>query len=78
MTSDSGLGQDTGKSEALLSDRVRGALVVATGAAMMMGLAVAAMAMLTSQDSWVMKATNQAMQNQQQAIAANYIVSIDE
>lgn len=79
MTSGTGPGHDkANNNRTMLSDRARGALVVAGGAAMMVGLAVAAMAMLTSPDSWVMKAANQAMLDQQQAIATSYLVNHGE
>lgn len=78
MTSGTGTGQDNANRRETVSDRVQGALVVACGAAMMMGLAVAAMTMLTSQDSWVMKATQQAMQDQQQAVATSYLINHGE
>jgi hypothetical protein len=58
-----------------VSERMQGALVVATSAAIMIGLAVAAMTMLTSPDGWVMKAANQAMFDQQQAIATSYALN---
>ena len=78
MTSGTGTGQDNTSRREIVSDRTRGALVVACGAAMMMGLAVAAMTMLTSHDSWVMKATHQAMQDQQQAVATSYLLNHGE
>lgn len=62
----------------MLSDRVTNALVVTAGAAMMMGLAVAAVSMVTAPDGWVMKATQQAMQDQQQAVATSYLVNHGE
>jgi hypothetical protein len=78
MTSGTGTGQNSTSRRELISDRVKSVLVVACGAAMMMGLAVAAMTMLTSHDSWVMKAANQAMQDQQQAIATSYLLNHGE
>lgn len=74
MTSQTDLGQGHERSSEV-SDRVKSALVVATGAALMIGLAVGAVSMLTSPDGWVMKAANQAMVDQQQAVAANYMIS---
>ena len=71
MTSGTGF---ESRDRAVLSERLKGALVVAGGAAMMVGLAVAAMAMLTSPDSWMMKAANQAIQDQQQAVATSYLI----
>jgi hypothetical protein len=61
-----------------LSDRMHTALVVACGAAMIVGLSVAAMSMLTSPEGWVMQAANQAISDQQQAIATSYIINVDE
>jgi hypothetical protein len=71
MTTGTGLDN---RDPAVLSERVKSVLVVAGGAAMMVGLAVAAMAMLTSPDSWMMKAANQAIQDQQQAVATSYLI----
>lgn len=78
MTSGTGTGQDNTSRQEVIGERTRSALVVACGAAMMMGLAVAAMTMLTSHDSWVMKAANQAMQDQQQAVATSYLINHGE
>lgn len=79
MTSGTDLSPDQPQPEnSPLSDRVRNALVVTVGAAMMMGLAVAALSLLTAPDGWVMKATQQAMQDQQQAVATNYLVNYGE
>jgi hypothetical protein len=61
-----------------LSDRVHSAVVVACGAAMIVGLAVAAMSILTSPDGWVMQAANQAITDHQQAIATSYIINVGE
>jgi hypothetical protein len=78
MTSGKDSEHSQGATQPVLSDRVRNALVVVSGAAMMMGLAVAAMSMLTAPDGWVMKATHQALQDQQQAIATSYLVNHGE
>lgn len=79
MTSGTDRGQEQSQSQpSMLSDRVMNALVVTVGAAMMMGLAVAAVAMVTAPDGWMMKATQQAMQDQQQAIATSYLVNHGE
>lgn len=79
MTSGTDLSPDQPQPEtAPLGDRVRNALVVTAGAAMMMGLTVAALSLLTSPDGWVMKATQQAMQDQQQAVATSYLVNHGE
>jgi uncharacterized membrane protein YkgB len=79
MTSGADREQDQPKAQqGMLSDGVRNALVVTIGAAMMMGLAVAAVSMLTAPDGWMMKATHQAMQDQQQAIATSYLVNHGE
>lgn len=77
MTSGTDHGQEQPQ-PSMLSDRVRNALVVTAGAAMMMGLAVAAVAMLTAPDGWVMKATQQALQDQQQAMTTSYLVNHGE
>jgi hypothetical protein len=53
-------------------DAVRGVLVVAGGAAIMLGMAFGAMTLLTSPDGWVMKAANQAMSTAQQGTLASY------
>ena len=75
MTSQTDLGQGHERSSEV-SDRVKSALVVATGAALMIGLAVGAVSMLTSPDGWVMKAANQAMfDQQQQAVATSYLLA---
>jgi hypothetical protein len=78
MTSATDSDHNEGAAQPALSDRVRNALVVVGGATMMMGLAVAAMAMLTAPDGWVMKATHQALQDQQQAVATSYLVNHGE
>jgi hypothetical protein len=78
MTSGIDSEHSQGATQPVLSDRVRNGLVVVIGAAMMMGLAVAAMSMLTAPDGWVMKATHQALQDQQQAIATSYLVTHGE
>ena len=77
MSSGADLGRnDTSRRGFHVGDRVRGALVVIGGAAIMIGLAVAAMSMLTSPDGWVMKAANQAMfDQQQQAVATSYLLA---
>jgi hypothetical protein len=78
MTSVTDSDQNAGAAQTAFSDRVRNALVVVGGTAMMMGLAVAAMAMLTAPDGWVMKAAHQALHDQQQAIATSYLVNHGE
>jgi hypothetical protein len=78
MTSATDSDHNEGAAQPALSDGVRNALVVVGGAAMMMGLAVAAMAMLTAPDGWVMKATHQALHDQQQAVATSYLVNYGE
>jgi uncharacterized membrane protein YkgB len=78
MTSGTDSEHSQGATQPALSDRVRNALVVVSGAAMMMGLAVAAISMLTAPDGWVMKATHQALQDQQQAVATSYLVNHGE
>lgn len=44
-----------------LGDNARGALIMAAGAVMLMGLAFGGMLLLTSPDGWVTKAANSAM-----------------
>lgn len=78
MTSGTDRKHDEPTTQAALSDRVRNALVVTGGAAMMLGLAVAAVSMLTAPDGWVMRATHQAMQDQQQAVATSYLINHGE
>lgn len=78
MTSGTDSEHNQGATQPAFSDRVRNALVAVGGAAMMMGFAVAAMSMLTAPDGWVMKATHQALQDQQQAIATSYLVNHGE
>ena len=78
MTSGTDRKQDEPTAQAALGDRVRNALVVTGGAAMMLGLAVAAVSMLTAPDGWVMRATHQAMQDQQQAVATSYLINHGE
>ncbi len=58
-------------------DAVRGAAVVFMGAAMMIGMAYGAMAILTSPDGWVMKAANQAMTTAQQGTLASYDIAAE-
>lgn len=56
---------------------VRTAGVVAIGAAMMIGMAFGAMALLTSPDGWVMKAANQAVATAQHGTLASYDIAAD-
>ena len=77
MRTQTDLEDDGSRGRAHIDERIKGALVVLGGAAMMIGLAVGAMAMLTSPDSWVMKAANQAMLDQQQAVATSYMSQVD-
>jgi hypothetical protein len=75
MTSGADLDRTNEGREGLhIGDRVRGALVIVGGAAVMVGLAVAAMSVITSPDSWVMKAANQTMLDQQ-AVATSYLMA---
>ena len=78
MTSGTDRKHDEPATQAARGDRVRNALVVVGGAAMMLGLAVAAVSMLTAPDGWVMRATHQAMQDQQQAVATSYLINHGE
>lgn len=56
-------------------NNIRGVLVVLIGSAGLLGLALGAMAMLTSPDGWVMKAANQAMATAQQGTLASYTIA---
>jgi hypothetical protein len=76
MTSGTGLEHERSKDRPLVDERVKGALVVCGGGVIMIGLAVAALAMLTSPDSWVMKAANQALLYQE-AVATSYLVNVN-
>jgi hypothetical protein len=76
MTSGTGLEQQRNEDRPHVDERVKGALVVCGGAAAMIGLAVGGLAMLTSPDSWLMKAANQAMLYQE-AVATSYLVNVD-
>jgi hypothetical protein len=64
--------ETTQKSEAS-GARVRGALAVVCAAAVIVGLAVGAMVVLSAPGGWVMEAANQAILDQQ-AIATSYII----
>jgi len=77
MTSQTDRGQEQPQ-PAMLGDRVRNALVVIVGAAMMTGLAFAAVSLLAAPDGWVMKATQQALLDQQQAVATSYFANYGE
>jgi len=63
--------------QAIVPDAVRGAIVVIVGAALMLGMAIGAMKMLTSPDGWVMKAANQAVSTAQQGTLASYDIASD-
>jgi hypothetical protein len=60
-----------------MPEMVRGAAVVAIGAAMMIGMAYGAMMLLTSPDGWVMKAANQAVTTAQHGTLASYDIDQD-
>lgn len=60
-----------------IPDAVKGAMVVAGGATIMLGMAFGAMLLLTSPDGWVMKAANQAMSTAQQGTLATYDIAFD-
>ena len=68
-----GLQQKRGR----MPEAVKGALVVAGGAAIMIAMAVGGMMALTSPDGWVMKAANQAMTTAQQGALATYDIAFD-
>lgn len=57
-------------------EQLQGVAVVAASAAVMIGLAFGAMALLSSPAGWVTKAANQAMSNHQQAIATSFAVNL--
>ncbi len=60
-----------------IPDAVKGAMVVAGGATIMLGMAFGAMLLLTSPDGWVMKAANQAISTAQQGTLATYDIAFD-
>jgi hypothetical protein len=60
------------KRSVVFDENFRSVLVVLIGSAGIVGLAFGAMMMLTSPDSWVMKAANQAMTTAQQGTLASY------
>ena len=53
-----------------LSDHLRGAAIMLLGCAALVGLAFGAMVLLTSPDSWVMKAANSALAGEQPALVS--------
>jgi len=61
-----------GETSFRIDERIRNALVVVAGAALMIGLSVATMAFVAAPDGWVMKTANQAMLDQQQAVATKF------
>jgi len=65
-----------GPENASLGERIRNALVVVTGAALMIGLSVATMAFVASPDGWVMQSANQALLDQQQAVATKFAMNL--
>jgi hypothetical protein len=65
--------ESTPKSETLIDARVRGVLTVVCAAAVIVGLTVGAMVVLSTPGGWVMQAANQAILDQQ-AIATSYII----
>lgn len=77
---DAGFNSDAGTPPAgkvRIPDAVKGAMVVAGGATIMLGMAFGAMLLLTSPDGWVMKAANQAMSTAQQGTLATYDIAFD-
>ncbi len=58
-----------------VGERIRNALVVVAGAALMIGLSVATMMIVAAPDGWVMKTANQAMLDQQQVIATKFAIN---
>ncbi len=59
-------------------DQLQGALVVAASAAVMIGLAFGAMALLSSPAGWVMKVANQAITDHQQAVATSFAMNLGD
>lgn len=60
-----------------MRDRIRNAMIVIVGSAMMVGLSFAAVTMVASPDGWVMKATR-AMMDQQQAVATSFAMNLGD
>jgi len=58
----------------LVDERVRDVLIVAGGAIAMIGVAVAAMAVVTSPDSWVMQTASKAVLDHQ-AVLTSYALN---
>lgn len=58
-----------------IGDHVRGICVVLIGAALVCGLALGVMQLLTAPDGWVMKAASQAMTTAQQGTLASYDIA---
>lgn len=61
-----------------LRDQLKGMLVVAASAVVMIGLAVGAMTLLSSPAGWVMRAANQALTDHQQAIATSFAMNLGD
>lgn len=59
-------------------DQLQGVVVVVASAAVLVGLAFGAMALLSSPAGWVMKAANQAMSDHQQAVATSFAMNIPD
>jgi hypothetical protein len=53
-----------------VSDHLRGAAVMLLGCVVLVGLAFGAMVLLTSPDSWVMKAANNAISGEQTSLVS--------
>ena len=64
-----------GRSEHRSSERLRGVAVVLGGTAVLAALAYGGMLVLTSPDSWMMKAATQVVSTAQQGTLASYDVS---
>ena len=58
-----------------IKGQLQGVLVVVASAAVMIGLAYGAMALLSSPAGWVMKVANQAMTDHQQAVAISFAMN---
>lgn len=59
-------------------EQLQGFAVVVASAAVMIGLAFGAMALLSSPAGWAMKAANQAMSEHQQAVATSFAMNLGD
>ena len=70
--------QDDAACNSSLKHQLQGLLVVAASAAVMVGLAFGAMALLSSPAGWVMKAANDAMTDHQQAVVTSFAMNLGD